>query len=146
MSSLWRQKIPKLFFVWFLSGTPFFWHILLASPHRELPEKQIRLLWSRNAFVWLLGHALNPEQVTELSILCENDQSLNSSGFFFKWYKILKLQVELFYIKVQWCWFLARTWNSWEKYQEKQFLSKGKLVFEAGVNWQPRCFIMKLNF
>lgn len=30
--------------------------------------------------------------------------------------------------------------------KNKQLLSKGKLVFEAGVNWQPRCFIMKLNF
>lgn len=30
--------------------------------------------------------------------------------------------------------------------KKKQLLSKGKLVFEAGVNWQPRCFIMKLNF
>lgn len=30
--------------------------------------------------------------------------------------------------------------------RKKTTLSRGKLVFEAGVNWQPRCFIMKLNF
>ena len=55
--------------------------------------------------------------------------------FFFKRCKVLNLQVEPFYVKIQWCWFLARTWKSWEKYQE-QLLSKGRLVFEVGVNWQ----------
>lgn len=34
-----------------------------------------------------------------------------------------------------------------KKYRkQKTTLSRGKLVFEAGVNWQPRCFIMKLNY
>lgn len=32
------------------------------------------------------------------------------------------------------------------KIPRKITLSRGKLVFEACVNWQPRCFIMKLNF
>lgn len=31
------------------------------------------------------------------------------------------------------------------KISSKATLSRNKLVFEAGVNWQPRCFIRKLN-
>ena len=130
------REYLNFFVVWFLSSTSFFWHVLLASAHKELPGKQIRLLWSRNSFVWFLGHVLNTEQMTELSKLCGNTQSLNSWGtFFFKRCKVLNLQVEPFYVKIQWCWFLARTWKSWEKYQE-QLLSKDRLVFEVGVNWQ----------
>lgn len=32
------------------------------------------------------------------------------------------------------------------KISSKTTLSRDKLVFEAGVNWQPRCFIRQLNF
>lgn len=32
------------------------------------------------------------------------------------------------------------------KISSKPTLSRDKLVFEAGVNWQSRCFIRQLNF
>lgn len=37
----------------------------------------------RNAFVWLLDHTLNTEQIIELSILCDSTQSLNTREIFF---------------------------------------------------------------
>lgn len=61
-----------------------FGHHLSAYPVgvRELPEKQVILLWSRDVIVWLPGRVLNSEQMTELSTLGENSPSLDSWDFF----------------------------------------------------------------